>query len=289
MDLSFIGDWIISLYSVEDLQNALKTTLRIIATLLLAKLTISYCGKVIEKILVSKPGKYLSDNRALTLTSLLRSILRYAVYFVAIISIVEIFVPNAARTVLTGAGIIGLAVGFGAQNLVKDIITGFFILFEDQFAVGDFVQVVGVTGTVEEIGLRVTRIREFGGQLHIIPNGTIDKVANFNRGGMMAIVEVGISYNENIERAIEVLKETGREFSDNWSADLMEGPTVLGVVRFGEWDVVIRVVAKTLPMRQWELERQLRKAIKESFDREGIEIPYPRKMTISTERGASGA
>ncbi|RYD02458.1 hypothetical protein N752_24315 [Desulforamulus aquiferis] len=289
MDLSFIIDWIISLYSVEDLQNALKTTLRIIATLLLAKLTISYGGKVIEKILVSKPGKYLSDNRALTLTSLLRSILRYAVYFVAIISIVEIFVPNAARTVLTGAGIIGLAVGFGAQNLVKDIITGFFILFEDQFAVGDFVQVVGVTGTVEEIGLRVTRIREFGGQLHIIPNGTIDKVANFNRGGMMSIVEVGISYNENIERAIEVLKETGREFAEIWSADIMEGPTVLGVVRFGEWDVVIRVVAKTLPMRQWELERQLRKAIKESFDREGIEIPYPRKMLISTERGASGA
>lgn len=289
MDWAYIMEWISGLYTVEDLQNALKTTLRIIATLLLAKLTISYGSKIIEKILISKPGKYLSDNRALTLSGLLKSILRYAVYFVATISIVEIFIPNAARTVLTGAGIIGLAVGFGAQNLVRDIITGFFILFEDQFAVGDFVQVVGITGTVEEIGLRVTKIREYGGQLHIIPNGTIDRVANFNRGGMMAVVEVGISYDENIERAIDVLKTASDKFAETWAVDLMEGPSVLGVVRFGEWDVVIRVVAKTLPMRQWEIERQLRKAIKETLDREGIEIPHPRKMLISTEGGAPGA
>ncbi|MEW6697401.1 MAG: mechanosensitive ion channel family protein [Bacillota bacterium] len=289
MDLVSLKEWLLGLYSLEDLQGALANTLRIIATLVLAKLLINFGGRLVERIFISKPTKFIGDNRAQTLAGLLRSILRYGVYFVAAISIIEIFVPNAAKTVLAGAGILGLAVGFGAQNLVRDIITGFFILFEDQFAVGEYVTAAGITGTVEEIGLRVTKIREFGGQLHIIPNGIIDVVTNYNRGGMQAMVEIGISYEENVDRAIEVLKQMSTEFAQTWAEDLMEGPEVLGVVRFGESDVVIRVTAKTKPMRQWEIERQLRKRIKEVFDSEGIEIPYPRRVLISTTGGEAGA
>lgn len=288
MEFAEFRDWLLGLYTLEDLRDTFKIFLRIAATLVLAKLTIIYGGKAIDKILISRPGKYFSDNRAQTLSGLLKSVLRYVVYFVAVISIVETFVPNAARTVLTGAGIVGLAVGFGAQNLVRDIITGFFVLFEDQYAVGDYVTVAGVSGNVEEIGLRVTKIREFGGQLHIIPNGTIDMVTNFNRGGMAAMVEVGISYEENIDRVTGVLQEMCAAFAVTWAADLLEGPSVLGVVRFGQWDVVIRVVAKTHPMRQWEIERQLRKSIKETFDREGIHIPYPQQL-MASKGGVEGA
>ncbi|SHF44005.1 mechanosensitive ion channel family protein [Desulforamulus putei] len=289
MDLASLKEWLFGLYTPADIQRALATTLRIMATLVLAKLLIHFGSKLVEKIFFTKPGKFISDSRAQTLTGLLKSVLRYGVYFVATMSIIEIFIPNAAKTVLAGAGILGLAVGFGAQNLVRDIITGFFILFEDQYAVGEYVTVAGVTGTVEEIGLRVTKVREFGGQLHIIPNGIITMVTNFNRGGMQAMVEIGISYEENIDRAIEVLKQMSRDFAQTWAEDLIEGPDVLGVVRFGESDVVIRVTAKTKPMRQWEIERQLRKAIKEVFDKEGIEIPYPRRVLITTMGGAPGA
>ncbi|GAB6159115.1 mechanosensitive ion channel family protein [Desulfotomaculum varum] len=281
MDFVSVKEWLLGLFSAKDIQQALTATLRIIATLILARLLISFGSRLVEKIFIAKPGQLLGDNRAQTLAGLLKSLLRYGIYFVTVISIVEIFIPNAARTVLAGAGILGLAVGFGAQNLVRDIITGFFILFEDQYAVGEYVTVSGVTGVVEEIGLRVTKIREFGGQLHIIPNGSITMVTNFNRGGMQALVEIGISYEENIDRAIEVLKQMSRQFAQTWAADLLEGPDVLGVVRFGESDVVIRITAKTKPMRQWEIERQLRKAVKEAFDREGIEIPYPRRVLIS--------
>lgn len=289
MDFLEIKKWFLELYSLKDIQAALTATLRIIATLILAKVIIQLGGQFIEKIFINKSGKFLSDSRAQTLAGLLKSILRYGIYFVAAMSIIEIFVPNAAKTVLAGAGILGLAVGFGAQNLVRDIITGFFILFEDQYAVGEYVMLAGVTGIVEELGLRVTKVREFDGQLHIIPNGKIDMVTNYNRGGMQAIVEVGISYEENIDRAIDVLKKMSTVFAEKWSEDLLEGPNVLGVVRFGESDVVLRVTARTTPLRQWEIERQLRKNIKEVFDKEGIEIPYPRRVVLSTEGGAAGA
>lgn len=289
MDFIELKEWFLGLYTLDDLQAVLTTSLRIIATLILAKAVIHFGGKLVEKIFVGKSAKFISDSRAQTLTSLLKSVLIYAVYFVAAMSIIELFVPNAAKTVLAGAGILGLAVGFGAQNLVRDIITGFFILFEDQYAVGEYVTLAGVTGIVEELGLRVTKLREFGGQLHIIPNGKIDMVTNFNRGGMQAVVEIGISYEENVDRAISVLKNMCTEFAQQWQEDLMEGPDVLGVVRFGESDVVIRLTAKTKPMRQWEIERQLRKKIKDVFDQEGIEIPYPRRVMIPLSGGVSGA
>ncbi|ABO51810.1 MscS Mechanosensitive ion channel [Desulforamulus reducens MI-1] len=289
MELNDLKEWMLGLYTINDIQRAISNTFRIIATLILARFTIYFGSKVIEKLFIAKPGKFFSDNRAQTLAGLLKSALRYIVYFVAAMSIIEIFIPNAAKTILAGAGILGLAVGFGAQNLVRDIITGFFILFEDQYAVGEYVTVAGVTGTVEEIGMRVTKIREVGGQLHIIPNGIIDQVANYNRGGMLSLVEIGISYEENVDRAIEVLKVMSEEFAKTWAEVLIEGPNVLGVVRFGESDVVIRITAKTKPMYQWEIERQLRKRIKEVFDQEGIEIPYPRRVLITTGGGADNA
>lgn len=289
MEFDILKDWIINIFTLEDIERALATTLRIIATLILAKIMIYFGSQITDRIFINRSGKFIGDNRAQTLAGLLKSVLRYVVYFVAAMSIIEIFIPNAAKTILTGAGILGLAVGFGAQNLVRDIITGFFILFEDQYSVGEYVTIAGVTGTVEEIGMRVTRVRESGGQLHIIPNGIISQVANYNRGSMLSMVEIGISYDENIDRVIAVLKSMSAEFAKTWAEDLVEGPDVIGVVRFGESDVVIRLTAKTKPMRQWEIERQLRKGIKEVFDQEGIKIPYPRRVVVNTAGGGSNA
>lgn len=289
MEFDILKDWIINIFTLEDIERALATTLRIIATLILAKIMIYFGSQITDRIFINRSGKFIGDNRAQTLAGLLKSVLRYVVYFVAAMSIIEIFIPNAAKTILTGAGILGLAVGFGAQNLVRDIITGFFILFEDQYSVGEYVTIAGVTGTVEEIGMRVTKVRESGGQLHIIPNGIISQVANYNRGSMLSMVEIGISYDENIDRVIAVLKSMSAEFAKTWAEDLVEGPDVIGVVRFGESDVVIRLTAKTKPMRQWEIERQLRKSIKEVFDQEGIKIPYPRRVFVNTAGGGSNA
>jgi small conductance mechanosensitive channel len=199
---------------------------------------------------------------------------------VAFTPILEILGVNIS-SLIAAAGVGGLAIGFGAQSLVKDVITGFFILFEDQFHVGDYIETGGKSGIVEEMALRVTKMRDFNGDLHIVPNGSIDKVTNKCRGNMRALVEIGIAYEENIDNAIRVMDEVCKEVAHE-NDKIIEGPTVLGVTRLGEYDVIISVMAKTQPMEQWAVERELRKRIKERLDDRGIEIPYPRRMVIQS-------
>ncbi|MBE3586744.1 mechanosensitive ion channel family protein [Desulfofundulus thermocisternus] len=227
----------------------------------------------------------VESRRVHTLRTLMKSGLRYTLYFVSLVTILNMFGVRV-EAILAGAGVVGLAVGFGAQNLVRDVITGFFLLLEDQFAVGDYITVAGVSGTVEEMGLRVTRLRDFGGELHIIPNGQIIQVTNHSRGNMRALVEVGVAYEENLDRVIDVLQQVCEQAARDMADIIAEGPHVLGVVNFGQSDVVIRIIAYTKPMQQWYVERELRRLIKEAFDREGIEIPYPRRVVLSMSGGA---
>jgi len=228
-----------------------------------------------------KPARLGVDGkRANTLQAILKSVLRYVVYFIAAITILdELNVPVAA--ILSAAGILGLAVGFGAQNLVKDVITGFFILFEDQFAVGEYIETEGVGGIVEDVGLRVTKLRDWGGQLHIIPNGKITMVTNHNRGNMRALVEVSVAYEEDINRVLAVLNRVTAQMAQDYQDVLTDGPKVQGIWKLGESEVVIRIVARTKPMEQWEIEMEIRRRVKETFDREGIEKPYPRRVMMS--------
>lgn len=177
----------------------------------------------------------------------------------------------------------GLAVGFGAQSLVKDILTGFFILFEDQFSVGDYIQTAGVSGVVEEVGLRVTKLRDFSGELHIIPNGTVDKVTNHNRGNMRAMVDISVAYEEDPDMVRRVLDEVAAEMEGSIPT-IVEGPRALGIVDLTDAAVVFRVWAKTLPMEQWAVEREMRRRIKLAFDLQNIEIPYPRRVVISKNK-----
>jgi len=260
--------------------NVLEKAIKIIAILIIVRITIKISYIIIDKFF-QKQQKFkfrMEERKANTLAVILKSISKYVLYFIAIVPILEVFGISPA-SVLAAAGIGGLAIGFGAQSLVKDIITGFFILFEDQYAIGDYIKVGEFDGIVEEMGIRVTKVRGFSGELHIIPNGNIQTVTNKSRGAMRAWVDVSIAYEEDIDNAINLLNELVKEMANN--KNIVEGPTVLGVTNLGASEVVLSVIAKTKAMEQWAVERDIRKKIKEAFDKAGIEIPYPRRVIIS--------
>ncbi|MFQ3546277.1 mechanosensitive ion channel family protein [Halobacillus rhizosphaerae] len=221
----------------------------------------------------------ITQRREATLKKLVMNTINYIVYFTAFIMILDTFSLDVGA-LLAGAGIAGLAIGFGAQNLVRDIITGFFIIFEDQFSVGDYVQASGVEGFVEEIGLRTSKIKSWTGEVHILPNGNISQVTNFSIHNSIAVVDVSIAYESNIERAEEVLHELMAELPDRYP-DLVLTPELLGVQGLGSSDVVMRIIAETEPMQHWAVARAIRKEVKTRLDTEGIEIPFPRLVMYS--------
>ena len=189
----------------------------------------------------------VSERREATLMKLLQNVLTYAIYFIAILMILSTLTINVSA-ILAGAGIVGLAVGFGAQSLVKDVITGFFIIFEDQFSVGDIIRVGQFEGTVEEIGLRTTKIKNWTGELHIIPNGNILEVTNFSLNNSVAVIDISVAYEENIQRVEQLIQDLLSTMQDKYE-DIVQPPELLGVQNLGTSEVIIRVTAETLPMR----------------------------------------
>ena len=235
--------------------------------------------KAIEKAInkVSKQ-RNISEGRSKTLEKLSVNIFSYALVFILIVMILGAMDIDIAP-LIAGAGIVGLAIGFGAQGVVSDVVTGFFLLLERQVEVDDYVTAGGFDGVVEEVGIRTTQIRSFDGTLNFIPNRNISGVANHSRGNMRALVDIGIGYDENIDEAMAVLKDVADRFQDD--ERFKEGPNVLGVQSLGSSDVVIRVLGKTANMEQWAVERDLRKAMKEALDQAGIEIPYPHQVYVT--------
>lgn len=205
--------------------------------------------------------------------------LKYVIYFIALVMILKA-ISFDVTAILAGAGVVGLAVGFGAQNLVRDIITGFFIIFEDQFNVDDFVRIGTTEGFVDEIGLRTTKIKSWTGELHIIPNGKISEVTNFSVHNSIAVVDVSIAYEENIPQAEQVLEELLMELPAKYP-DMVKTPELLGVQTLGASEVVMRVIAEVIPMSHWNVARGMRKDIKLRLDEKGIEIPFPRLVMYS--------
>lgn len=180
---------------------------------------------------------------------------------------------------LATAGVAGLAIGFGAQTLVKDMISGIFALLEDQYSIGDVVEAAGVSGAVEEVNLRTTILRDIHGVVHVVPNGEIRVLSNKTKGWSRAVLEVGVSYREDPDRVIAVLQDLAEEiYADpTFGALLLEPPTVPGVEAFADSAITLRMMAKTVPLKQWDLARELRRRIKHRFDAEGIEIPFPQR------------
>jgi len=178
---------------------------------------------------------------------------------------------------LAAAGIGGLAIGFGAQNLVRDLISGFFLLLEDQVRVGDVVSINGTSGLVEAINLRTIVLRDLAGVVHIIPNGNIQSVSNMTKDWSRYVIDVGVAYKEDVDRVMEVLQSIGEELirDPRYGPLILRPLEVLGVDDFADSAVVIKAMITTLPLKQWEVGRELRRRIKKRFDEEGIEIPFP--------------
>ncbi len=174
---------------------------------------------------------------------------------------------------------IGVAIGFGAQSAVKDIIAGFFILAEDQYGIGDVVQIAGATGTVIDMPLRVTVLRDLDGNAHYVPNGEIAVASNFTQSFAQVVIDIGIAYNESVDRALEVFGDELRRFAtdSDWLDFVLEDPVVLGVQELGESSVTIRGYLKVAPDKRWLVRRELFRRIKNRFDADSIEIPFPQR------------
>ena len=178
---------------------------------------------------------------------------------------------------LTGAGIAGLAVGFGAQNLVRDVISGFFFILEDQVHVGDVVEVNGTSGLVEAVKLRTLVLRDLSGTVHVVPNGEITTLSNKTKVFSYAVLDIGVAYKEDTDHVSAVLQDVGAELESDsdFSDSILASLEILGVSEFGDSAVVIKIRIKTRPLKQWMIGRELRRRIKKAFDAEGIEIPFP--------------
>ncbi len=187
---------------------------------------------------------------------------------------------------LAGVGILGLAVGFGAQSLVKDIISGLFILLDDQYSKGDVVTVGGISGLVEDVGIRRTVLRDLDGIVHYIPNGEIAVASNFTQEYSRVNLNVGVSYSEDLDHVMRVIDRVGEEMAADpkWAPAIISPPKSLRVDNLGDSGIEIKVVGDTKPIKQWEVMGELRKRIKKAFDDEGIEIPYPHRVMVT--RGA---
>lgn len=185
----------------------------------------------------------------------------------------------AITPVLASVGFVGLAFGLGAQTLVKDMIAGLFILIEDQYTVGDVAEIGGITGTVEHMTLRATELRDINGTVHIIPNGEIRIVANKSRDWSRAIVDVSVTYDEDVDTAVQTLQEIGEAMARDEAINglLQEPMTVTGVEGLEDWAVRLRIMVKTLPNAQYEVQRYLRRQIRNTFAEQGLELAFPRQ------------
>lgn len=272
----------IDFFTDEKLWIALGMgTVKIIGIIFISMLFVRISKKMIRKsfeLRLNAPGSMSQqrERRYRTILRLLQSVISYVVYFSAILAILSVMNVKIAG-LLAGAGIVGLAVGFGAQSLVKDVITGFFIIFEDQFGVGDYIKISAIEGTVLEIGLRTTKIKGAGGEINIIPNGSILEVVNYSINNSVAVVDVSIAYSSNIEKAEKLIEQYLADLPEQHE-EIVTLPTLLGVQNVVGAEVTLRISVETLPMQQFAISRMIRRDIKDLFDKHGIEIPYPKMM-----------
>lgn len=252
--------------------------LAILFTLFLCWLLIRISGKMVKKMLdaqVHREKLAMSERKADTLNTVAGSILKYVIYFIGLVSVLkQLGVPTESLLVIASAG--SVAIGLGAQGIAGDMMEGFFILFEDHYAVGDVVTIQGITGTVESVTLRSTKLRDGMGCVHIIPNGSVGTVTNQCRDYINAAVTVGIAYGESIDRAIAVLQDEMQKTSD--LENILETPSVAGVVGLDDSAVTLKVVAKCRVKTAGGVEAELRRRIKNRFDAEGIEMPFPQQV-----------
>lgn len=263
-------------------REVLTNAIRVVSLWLLAWLALVLVRRIAHRIemRVDDGDPYvttLEEKRGRTIAQLVREAGRVVVLASAIVLTLRIFIDI---TPLLGAtAVLGLGISFGAQSLVKDLISGFFMLAENQFGVGDIIRAADVSGVVEEFTLRVVKIRSLDGTLNIIPNGEIKTVSNLTRGWSRAVLEIGVAYSADVDRALAIFRDEAQKLSDDaaWVAKL-DGPLeVPGIEKLGDDSVIIRTLARTVPGSQWDVAREFRRRIKNRLDAEGIDIPFPQR------------
>ena len=267
-------------------ESLLAVSLRVLAVLLLAYIIMKILRTALEKMenrLVQKgrvAGEPPSEvqKRAETLVKLLRQAAFVVVWFMTVLVVLRELGFEIAP-IIAGAGILGLAVGFGAQNLVRDVISGFFMILENQIRVGDVAVVNGTGGLVERINFRTTVLRDLTGTVHVFPNGTISTLSNMTNTWSAYIFDLGVAYKEDPDMVIKVLEDVGREMkSDDYFGPLMlDDLEIFGVDKFADSAVIIKGRIKTRPIKQWEVGRQFLRRVKKAFDANNIEIPFPHR------------
>ena len=217
-------------------------------------------------------------KRANTLTNVLGDIVRVLITGIGVTTILSQLGIDLGP-LLVAAGIGGVAIGFGAQSLVKDVISGFFILLENQVRVGDVINIAGVGGLVEDVGLRTIALRDLAGNVHIVPNGTISTVTNMTMGYSRYVFNVGVAYREDVDQVMSILKDVGAEMQNDpkYGPNILEPLEMLGVDSFEDSAVVIKCRIMTKPIQQWAVGREMNRRIKIAFDAKGIEIPFPHR------------
>ena len=252
---------------------------RIVLILILAMIALRAIHRVLPRLRDTIAGRQESiedSQRIRTLSRVVRYVLTVATAVVTSLLILGELGISVAP-ILGAAGVAGIAIGFGAQSLVKDYFTGFFLLLENQIRHGDVVEAGGKAGLVEELTLRYLRLRDYSGNVHFVPNNTISTVTNMSMGFAYAVVDAGVAYGENVERAIVVMRNVGQAMRDDpaFAPKILDEMEIAGVDQWADSAVVIRCRFRVAPLQQWNVRREYLQKLKEAFDREGIEIPYP--------------
>jgi small-conductance mechanosensitive channel len=264
--------------------------IRIAAILLLATLGLVIvqliCRRLRKLVQSTSEGKQGRQRQLETLIQVVRWIAQVAIVGAALLTMLGHFID--ITPILASVGVLGVAVSLGAQTLIKDFIGGLLILIENQYAVGDVIQVGDVSGSVERLTLRTTHVRNVNGNLHVVPNGDVRTVANVTRGWSRAMVDIGVAYEEELERVVAVLERVVDAFVDDpdFGPQLLERPKVLAPLSLGDWAMTVRVMVKTPAGKQWGVAMELRKRILAACKRENVDLPYPRQEVLVRDVGA---
>lgn len=260
------------------LDHGVKIALALILALVFKYISHAFLGKVVRKMIRSNRflSKDAEEKRENTLIRILSGTISIIIWIVTILIVLQELGFDIGPF-LAAAGIVGLALGFGGQYLIRDIISGLFIILENQYRVGDTVCFDQTCGVVEDISLRMTSLRDLDGTVHHIPHGEIKKVSNQTKGFSGINIDIGIGYNSDLEHVIKVVNKIGEEMMSDeyWGKLITKAPKFLRVNEFADSSIVIKILGETLPTKQWEVAGEIRKRIKITFDKEGIDLPFP--------------
>lgn len=267
-------------WGIEELPSIAIMTILVLVGLRLIKLSLKKISHVILKRAAKHSERDINETekRINTLQGITWGMARVLILSLYSIILLKKFGVDIAP-IIAGAGILGLAVGFGAQELVRDFISGFFILLEDQIRTGDVAVINGTNGLVERIELRTITLRDFNGVVHIFQNGKIDTLSNMTKEWSAMVFDIGVAYKEDVDHVMDVMSNVGAELANDseWKGEILEPIKILGLQSFDDSAVVIRARIKTKPIRQWDVGREYRRRLKKEFDRLNIEIPFPHR------------